>query len=149
MVLRKSHSKGTKFWGCTMWKETECSGSAPYYGDGARAGIIIDIREIKNGYIITTTSKYAESSDGDDPIEQHVTSINDLKVELKQLFDGQVDTLCKQIEESTEFVDEIDTEKHEKRVQAVKRGTTDVGELIKRIADTKRKAEAVEAESAE
>ncbi len=140
MVLRKSHSKGTKFWGCTMWRETECSGSAPHFGDGARAGLILDIREIKNGFIITTEPKYAESVSDDNPIEQHVKDMSELKSELNILLIEQVDNLCNRIENSTEFTDEIDPVKHEKRVKVVKHGTTDVQKLLQQMAKAKAKA---------
>lgn len=146
MVLRKSHSKGTKFWGCTKWKETDCSGSAPHYGDGARAGLNLDIREIKNGYIVTTSPKYAESVGDDDPVEQHVKDQEELKEILRKLFSEQVEDLCKRIENSTEFVDEIDEEKHEKRVKVARKGTTNVNELLKRIAATKDQVEETESD---
>lgn len=140
MVLRKSHTKGTKFWGCTMWKETECNGSAPYFGDGARAGLILDIREIENGYVITTAPKYADNAEEDDPVEQYVKDREELNTKLKTIFEAQAIDLCKRIEDCTEFVDEIDQTKHKERVKVVKQGTTNVDELIKRMALAKAKA---------
>lgn len=141
MTLKKSHSKGTKFWGCTQFRDTGCSGSAEYFGGGARAGLNLDIREIKNGYIITTFPKYAESVDDDDPVEQHVTDLAGLSGVLKEIFDHHVVDLQRRIENSTEFTDEIDQEKHEKRVKVAKRGTSNVDELLKRMAEAKKKAE--------
>lgn len=138
MVARKS-SKGNKFWGCTMWKENDCRGSAEYHGAGARAGLNLTIREIDNGYVITTSSPYAGIND--DPIEKYVKDQEGLSNSLKDTFDQQIEILCKDIITSTEFVDEIDTEKHEKRVQTAKRGTTDVNELLKRMAAAKSKVE--------
>jgi hypothetical protein len=125
-----------------MWKENDCNGSAPHYGDGARAGLNLDIREIKNGYIITTSPKYAESVEDDDPVEQHVKNQEELRVTLREILEEQTDDLCKRIENSTEFVDEIDPVKHEQRVKVAKRGTSDVDELLKKMAAAKKKAAA-------
>lgn len=138
MVVRKS-GKGNKFWGCTMWKENDCRGSAEYHGAGARAGLNLNIREIENGYIITTASPYAGVHD--DPIERHVKDHGDLSETLKGMIDVHVEVLVKEIADSTEFTDEVDTVKHEKRVETAKRGTTDVNELLKRMAAAKQKAE--------
>ena len=142
MSLKKSHTKGTKFWGCTQFRDTGCGGSAEYFGGGARAGLNLDIREIKNGYVITTTPKYAESVDDDDPVEQHVSDLDGLAEVLTSIFENQVVDLRRRIENSTEFTDEIDKTKHEKRVKVAKRGTTDVDELLKQMAAAKKKAEA-------
>jgi ssDNA-binding Zn-finger/Zn-ribbon topoisomerase 1 len=136
MVVRKS-GKGNKFWGCTMWKENDCRGSAEYNGSGARAGLNLTIREIENGLIITTSSPYGGVND--DPVELHVKDNTELSSTLKGLIDLHVELLCKELENSTEFTDEIDTTKHEKRVVTAKRGTTDVGELLKRMAAAKAK----------
>jgi len=134
MVVRKS-GKGNKFWGCTMWKENDCRGSAEYNGSGARAGLNLTIREIENGLIITTSSPY--SGVNDDPVELHVKDHSDLSAILKGLLPLHIENLCKELEDSSEFTDEIDTVKHTKRVETAKRGTTDVNELLKRMAKAK------------
>lgn len=124
-----------------MWKETECNGSAPYHGEGARAGLILDIREIKNGFVITTAPKYTDNIDDGDPIEQYIKDKTELNDRLKLILEEQIADLCKKVDNSTEFTDEVDPVKHEKRVETVKRGTTDVNELLKRMAKAKAKAE--------
>lgn len=139
MTLKKSHSKGTKFWGCTAFRDTGCSGSAEYFGGGARAGLNLDIREIKNGYVITTSPKYAESVEDDDPVEQHVADLDGLSDVLNKIFEDQVVDLKRRIENTTEFTDEIDQEKHKKRVKISKRGTTDVGQLLANLKSDKAK----------
>jgi ssDNA-binding Zn-finger/Zn-ribbon topoisomerase 1 len=139
MMVRKS-GKGNKFWGCTMYRETGCTGGGDYHGNGARAGLNLNIREIENGYIITTVSPYAGVDD--DPVELHVKEHKDLSDILKGLFEMHIESLCKEIADSTEFTDEINTEKHEKRVETVKRGTPDVDVLLKRMAEARKKAEA-------
>ena len=147
MVVRKS-GKGNKFWGCTMYKENGCSGGADYHGAGARAGLHLDIREIENGYVITTSSPYA--SIDDDPIERHVRDKEDLEKTLKDLIGIQVHYLCKAIDETTEFTEEVDQKKHKKRIQAAKRGTANVDELLERMRKAKAKADAgAQAESPE
>lgn len=141
MVVRKS-GKGNKFWGCTMWKENDCKGSAEYHGSGARAGMNVSIREIDNGYIITTSNPYAGIDD--DPIEQFVKTQEELPEMLTSIFTVTTPSLCKQIEENTEFTDEIDPVKHEKRVEVVKRGTTNVQDLLDKMKKARAKAEAGE-----
>jgi len=141
MMIRKS-GKGNKFWGCTMYRETGCTGGGDYHGSGARAGLNLNIREIENGYIITTTSPYAGVND--DPVETHVASKEGLAETLKNSLGGYVDDLCKEIASNTEFTDEVDVVKHKKRVKTAKRGTTDVNELLKRMAKAKEKDKAGE-----
>ena len=140
MAVRKSHTKNTKFWGCTQFRETGCGGSAEYYGGGARAGLNLDIREIENGYIVTTSPKNAESAEDDDPSEQHVADLAGLSNVLARIFIHQSKDLKRRIEESTEFTDEIDVTKHEKRVKIAKRGTTDVSELLAKMKEAKAKS---------
>jgi len=140
MAVRKSHTKNTKFWGCTKFKDTGCGGSAEYYGGGARAGLNLDIREIDNGYIITTSPKYSENAEDDDPLEHHVTDLNGLSDALAKVFIFQSKDLKRRIEESTEFTDEIDPVKHEKRVKIANRGTTDVSELLAKMKEAKAKS---------
>jgi len=143
MVLRKSHSKNTKFWGCTAWKENGCNGSAPYHGDGARSGLDVDVREIKNGYIITTSHKYTDSIEDESSIETFCKDKAELQNELTGLLAGEASYLVKRVEETTDFVDEIDPVKHERRVKVAKKGgTKDVGELLKQLSKTKKAAEA-------
>lgn len=143
MVLRKSHSKGTKFWGCTAWKDNDCSGSAPYYGDGARSGLDVDVREIKNGYVITTSHKYTDSIEDESMVETYCANQTELQNELDRLLVSEAAYLVKRVEETTDFVDEIDEKKHERRVKVAKKGgTKDVGELLKKLQKTKAQAEA-------
>ena len=147
MVVRKS-GKGNKFWGCTMYKENDCRGAADYHGSGARAGLHLDIREIENGYVITTSSPYA--SIDDDPVERHVRDKEDLEKTLKDLIGIQVHVLCKAIDETTEFTEEVDKVKHKKRVEVAKRGTANVEKLLEKMKKAKAKADAgLEAEGLE
>jgi hypothetical protein len=147
MVLRKSHSKGTKFWGCTAWKDTGCDGSAPYHGDGARTGLDIDVREIKNGYVITTSHKYTDTLDDETSSEVFCKDKNELELTLSSMMQNEVSYLVKRIQETTDFVDEIDTVKHAKRVKVAKKGgTKDVGELLEKLKKTKAAAAAIESE---
>ena len=139
MVVRKS-GKGNKFWGCTMFKENDCRGAADYHGAGARAGLNLDIREIENGYVITTSSPYA--SIDDDPVERHVKDKEDLEKTLKDLIGINVHLLVKAIDETTEFTEEVDQKKHKKRIEVAKRGTANVDELLKRMKKAKEKADA-------
>jgi ssDNA-binding Zn-finger/Zn-ribbon topoisomerase 1 len=141
MVVRKS-GKGNKFWGCTMWRENDCRGSAEYHGAGARAGLHLDIREIENGYIVTTASPYASIED--DPIELHVRDKEGLEKTLKDLIGIHVHILCKAIDETTEFTEEVDKKKHKERVKVAKRGTTNVEALLKKMKAAKDKADAGE-----
>ena len=140
MVVRKA-SKG-KFWGCTKYRETGCNGSAEYNGSGACAGLHLNIREIENGLIITTSSPYGGVND--DPVDLYVKDYTDLSATLTGLIGPYVELLCKELENSTEFTDEIDTVKHASRVETAKRGTTDVSELLKRMAKAKGKGAAGE-----
>jgi hypothetical protein len=145
MVLRKSHSKGTKFWGCTAWKDTGCDGSAPYHGDGARTGLDVDVREIKNGYVITTSHKYTDTLDDETASEGFCKDKEELTLTLSGMMESEIAYLVKRIQETTDFVDEIDEVKHAKRVKVAKKGgTKDVSELLKKLQKTKAQAEAAE-----
>ena len=137
MLLRKSSKNNSKFWGCSAWRETNCDGLVPYFGDGARAGFDVDVREIENGYIITTSPKYAEQIEDDTAKERHCGAVEELEKVLTSIVKEKVSEAVKQIVDSTEFVDEIDEEKHKERVQVVQRGTNDPKELLKRIAKLK------------
>ena len=147
MVLRKSHSKNTKFWGCTTWKDTGCDGSAPYHGDGARAGLDLDVREIANGYIITSSKKYANSPDEESSPERYCKDKDTVRVLLKALIASEIDNIIKQLDSSEEFTDEIDAKKHEKRVRVAKSGTKDVSKLLAKLQKAKASADLYEADA--
>lgn len=143
MALRKSHSKGTKFWGCMHFRDEGCDGTAPYHGAGARAGLDLDIREIENGYIITPTRKYCDNIEDEESPETYCSDRESLRKLLEELLQEQVQVLLDQIETSTEFEDEIDQKTVEEvKIKVKKRGTKDVGELLKKLAQAKARAEA-------
>lgn len=136
MSVKKSSKGGGKFWGCHGYPD--CSSIIPYYGDGARAGFDVDIREIKNGYVVLCNYKYSENND-DEMSETYCSDVESLRSTLNGLLNSNIETLINKIESTTNFEDEIDQEKSKKRVERMNKGETDIKKLIKRISETKAK----------
>jgi len=135
MIVKKSRKYGSKFWACTSWPE--CESTSPYHGNGARAGIDIDIREIKNGFVITTSDKYVDSADEDEPAEFYCQDKTKLRLSLGNVFDNAVNQLMDKIESSENFDEEPNKKESEARAKRVTRGDTDINALIAKMKETK------------
>ena len=135
MALRKSHTKGTKFWGCMAFREDGCDGTAPYYGAGARAGLDLDIREIENGYVVVSANKYCDNVEDEEAPEHYCADRSELREFLSQVLQDEVENLLARIETSTEFVDEIDQKVvKDVKVKVAQRGTKSIDEIMKKVA---------------
>lgn len=141
MALRKSHSKGTKFWGCMAFREDGCDGTAPYHGAGARAGLDLDIREIENGYVVTSAHKYCDNIEDEESPEYYCNDQNELRKFLSQTLQDEVENLLTRIESSTEFEDEVDQKVvKEVKIKVERRGTKSIDEIMAKVAAAKKKA---------
>jgi hypothetical protein len=143
MALRKSHSKGSKFWGCLAFREDGCDGTAPYHGPGARAGLELTIRSIENGYIVSAQNKFVDNIEDEEEPDFYCADQNEIKDYLDSFFDKQIAVLLKRIETSTEFEDEVDQEVVKNvKVKVARRGTKSIDEIMAKVAAAKKKAEA-------
>jgi ssDNA-binding Zn-finger/Zn-ribbon topoisomerase 1 len=112
MTVRKSSKgEGGKFWGCSGYPD--CRTTIPYFGDGARAGIDIDVRQIMNGFVIRASKKYAE---GDDDAPSEVYAKEDqLEPILKGICESQVLAMIEQIKDQVNGGFDKDEEAEEKK----------------------------------
>jgi len=138
MLLKRS-SKG-KFWGCTKYRDG-CSITFPYYGDGARAGLDLDIREIQNGFIVSYSNKYMDNPEDETIKEHHCLDKDVMKSLLQSLFEEITDTLLERIEISYEFEDETDTEIATERSIVARRGVGDIKTLLNKMKEAKKRVE--------
>lgn len=145
MQLKKSRTGGGKFWGCT--KYPDCTVTVPHHGNGARAGLDLNIREIENGYIISIAPKFADSADEDEGKETHCGDKEALKAALTNILTQQIDELMTKVETTSEFIDEANPEKAGKRAEKIVRGETDIKALIKKMNATKERIKEGEVEA--
>lgn len=140
MVLKKSQKYKSKFWACSGFPD--CDKTFEYHGPGAAAGLDLNIREIENGYIITTLEKYPDENSDDEPRDIYCADVNQLRDQLGDIFDEQVALLIKKIESCDQFDLEPDPVIKKKRATTAKRGETDVKALIAKMNKTKERVEA-------
>lgn len=96
MSIRKSSKgEGSKFWGCTAFPD--CKKTIPYFGDGAKAGCDIDLRQITNGFILRATPKYVEDVDADIPDEIFIKE-EQIEVVLTEVLNREVKKMIDQIQ---------------------------------------------------
>lgn len=141
MVVKKSRSGGGKFWACTGYKEG-CSSTLEYFGDGAKTGTDLEIRQIENGYIVTISHKYVESAEDDVAREIHSPDKESLRSVLTKIMNEEVEFLCSRIEmvvEPGDFVDE-DTPIPTTKIK----GTKSIDELLRQVGQGRRKAKELE-----
>jgi ssDNA-binding Zn-finger/Zn-ribbon topoisomerase 1 len=141
MTIKKG--KAGKFWACTGYREG-CTQTLEHFGDGAKTGLELEIREIENGYIIVTSHKYVESIDEDKTREIHCADKPALRATLVKLMAEEADFLSTKVEqvvEAGEFVDEASDDPDSPKGIKKFPPTKDIKELLRRV-DTGRKAAA-------
>lgn len=138
MVVR--NSKRGKFWACSQYPD--CEKTIQYYGDGARAGLDLEIREIDNGFIIAYSEKFPVDPSDDNLKEVYCKDNQELESSLAKTFSEQINALLEKLASLEDFDMESDPKESKKRADKAARGETDIKKLLERVKSSKKKAEA-------
>lgn len=136
MVVR--NSKRGKFWACSQYPD--CEKTLQFHGDGARAGLDLEIREIDNGFIIAYSEKFPEDPSDDNLKELYCKDTKQLESSLAKTFAEQVSTLLTKLASLEDFDMEPDPKKAKERADKATKGETDIKKLLEKVRDSKKKA---------